>query len=119
MADRPDAGWPPPASDPTAPQERTALAWRRTGLALLVGALTIGRLTLDTLGAVVVLPTVLAAALAGWVLVEALRARRLVRPHPDQPGFSVLADGRLPVVVAGLVGGLGLGELLAAIVGLL
>lgn len=115
MADRPDAGWPPPAPDPAAPQERTALAWRRTGLALLVGALTIGRLTLDSLGPVVVLPTVVAATLAGWVLVDALRARRMARPHPDQPGFSVLADGRLPAVVAGLVGGLALGELLAAL----
>ena len=119
MADRRDAGTSPPASDPTAPQERTALAWRRTGLALLVGALTIGRLTLDALGPVVVLPTVVAVVLAGWVVVEALRFRRMARPHPDRPGFSVLADGRLPVVVAGLVGGLALGELLAAAVALL
>ena len=119
MADRPDAGGSPPASDPTAPQERTALAWRRTGLALLVGALTIGRLTLDSLGPVVVLPTVIAASLACWVLVESLRVRRMARTHPDQPGFSVLADGRLPVVVAGLVGGLALGELAAAVVALL
>ncbi len=119
MADRPDAGSSTRASDPAAPQERTALAWRRTGLALLVGALTIGRLTLDSLGPVVVLPTVVAATLAGWVLVEALRARRLARPHPDQPHFSVLADGRLPGVVAGLVAGLALGELLAAVVALL
>ena len=116
MADRPDAGSPPPASDRTAPQERTALAWRRTGLALLVGALTIGRLTLDSLGPVVVLPTALAAALAGWVLLVSLRSRRLARPHPEQPAFSVLADGRLPAVVAALVGGLALAELAAAVV---
>ena len=119
MADRPDAGSPRPASDATAPQERTALAWRRTGLALLVGSLTIGRLTLDTLGPAVVLPTVVGVTLAGWVLLEALRSRRLARPHPEQPAFSVLADGRLPVVVAGLVGGLALGELAAAVVALL
>lgn len=118
MADRPDAGWSPPASDPATPQERTALAWRRTGLALLVGSLTIGRLTLDTLGPAVVLPTVTGATLAAWVVLEALRGRRLARPHPQQPAFSVLADGRLPVVVAGLVGGLALGELVAAVVGL-
>jgi putative membrane protein len=118
VADRPAAGSPRPASDATAPQERTALAWRRTGLALLVGALTIGRLTLDTLGPAVVLPTVIGVTLAGWVLLEAFRARRLARPHPEQPALSVLADGRLPVVVAGLVGGLALGELAAAVVDL-
>ena len=115
MTDHRDAGRSPPPSDPSAPQERTALAWRRTGLALLVGSLTIGRLTLDTLGPAVVVPTVIAATLAGWVLVVSLRARRLARPHPEQPAFSVLADGRLPVVVAGLVGGLALGEVLAAV----
>jgi putative membrane protein len=112
----PDAAAPP---DRAAPQERTALAWRRTGLALLVGTLTIGRLTLDPLGPAVVVPTVLGAALAAWVLVVALRARRMARPHPDEPGFSVLADGRLPAVVAALVGALALAELLAAVVRLL
>ena len=116
MADRPDAGSSPP-SDATAPEERTALAWRRTGLALLVGALPIGRISLSALGPVVVVPTVIAVSLAGWVVVAALRARRMTRLHPDQPAFSVLADGRLPGVVAGLVGGLALGELAAAIGG--
>jgi putative membrane protein len=114
----PDAGWSPPAPDPGAPQERTALAWRRTGLALLVGALTIGRLTLGTLGPAVVVPTVAGAILACWVLVVSLRSRRMARPHPDEPAFSVLADGRLPAVVAALVGGLALGELAAAVVDL-
>ena len=101
-------------SDHTAPQERTTLAWRRTGLALLVGSLTIGRLTLDALGPAVVVPTALGAVLAAWVMVVSLRARRFARPHPHQPAFSVLADGRLPAVVAALVGGLALGELAAA-----
>ena len=116
--------------DRTAPQERTALAWQRTGLALVVGALTIGRLSLDHLGSVVVVPTVVAASLAGWVLVAAVRERRRVRgpaegsvdgsaDRPaDRPQFSVLADGRLPAVVATLVGGLAAGELLAALASL-
>jgi putative membrane protein len=119
VADRPDAGWPRPASDPTAPQERTALAWRRAGLALVVAALTIGRLSLDTLGPAVVAPTVIGVAMACWVLVVSLRARRMARPHPDQPAFSVLADGRLPAVVAALVAGLALGELTVAVAALL
>lgn len=105
--------------DPAAPQERTSLAWRRTGLALLVGSLTIGRLTLETLGPAVVAPTMLATALAAWVVLASLRTRRLARAHPGDPTFSVLADGRLPVVVAALVGALALGELLAALVRLL
>jgi Domain of unknown function (DUF202) len=119
VADRSDAGWSPPASDPSAPQERTALAWRRTGLALLVGSLTIGRLSLTTLGPAVVVPTLVGVLLASWVLVVSLRSRRLARPHPDQPAFSVLADGRLPGVVAALVGGLALGEVAAAVVSML
>lgn len=106
-------------ADPAAPQERTSLAWRRTGLALLIGSLTIGRLTLETLGPAVVVPTVLAAALAGWVLIASLRTRRLARAHPGDPTFSVLADGRLPAVVAALVAGLAAGELLAALVRML
>jgi putative membrane protein len=119
VAEQADAGPAPHAPDPAAPQERTSLAWRRTGLALLVGSLTIGRLSLSALGPAVVLPTLLAAALAGWVVVVSLRARRMARPHPHEPAFSVLADGRLPAVVAGVVGGLALGELLAAVVSML
>lgn len=126
VADRPsaasgdgaDAASPRPEPDRTAPQERTALAWRRTGLALLVGALTIGRLTLDTLGPVVVGPAVLGAALAAWVVAVSLRSRRMARTVRGEPAFSVLADGRLPAAVALLVGALALGELVAALVAL-
>lgn len=117
-ADRPDAGRGRGVSDAAAPQERTTLAWRRTGLALLVGALAVGRLTLDTLGPAVVVPTLMGAALALWVIIVALRSRRFARPHPDQPAFSLLADGRLPTVVACLVAGLALGELVAAVAAL-
>ncbi len=60
----------------------------------------------------------LVAALATWVSVAALRTRRLARPHPGEPAFSVLADGRLPAVVAALVGALALGELLSALAAL-
>ena len=102
--------------DPGLQPERTALAWRRTGLALVVGALTIGRLSLDDLGAVVMVPTAVAAALAAWVLLRSSRARRRSSADAGGPSFSVLADGRLPGVVAVVVGALAVGELVAALV---
>ena len=82
--------------DPGMQQERTTLAWRRTGLSLLVGSLTIGRLTLETLGAAVVIPTAMTAVLALWIVAVALRERRLARDHPGEPIFSVLGGGQLP-----------------------
>ncbi len=104
--------------DPGMQQERTTLAWRRTGLALLVGSLTIGRLTLDSLGSAVVIPTVITASLALYVLADTLRQHRLAHVHPEEPGFSVLRDGRLVVVVSTVIGVLALGEVVAAAVDL-
>lgn len=101
--------------DPGLQQERTVLAWRRTGLALLVGALTIGRLTLTSFGPVVVVPTLLVSALAAFVAADALRARRLARAHPGEPAFSILADGRLPGSMAVVLGSLALGEVASAL----
>ena len=109
-----------PARDPGLQQERTALAWRRTGLALVVGALTIGRLTMDTLGTSVVVPAAAALVLAAWVVSVTLRGRRYALAHPDEPHFDrILRDGRVPAVVALVTVALALGELTAASVQLL
>lgn len=105
----------PIARDPGMQQERTALAWRRTGLALVVAAVTIGRLTLEALGPVVVVATVIVAVLAGWVVVHALRARRLATRPDGEPAFSVLADGRLPAIVSIVLGTLAVAEVSAAV----
>ncbi len=102
---------PAPGDDRGAAQERTTLAWRRTGLALVVGALTIGRLALEHLGERVVVPSVLVAAIGAGVLVGAARARRLTGGRDGEPEMSVLRDGRLPGVVASLLAVLALGEL--------
>lgn len=81
--------------------ERTALAWTRTALALLGAVLLASRLTVDRLGALAVAFTVVALPLAAVVLAGASRRYRAARSRaPDGP---VLPDGRLPAGVALLV----------------
>ncbi|RIK13558.1 MAG: DUF202 domain-containing protein [Acidobacteria bacterium] len=109
-----------PARDTGLQQERTALAWRRTGLALAVGALLLTRLTLDTLGTAVVVPAAIGLVLAGWVISVTLRGRRYAAAHPDEPSFDrILWDGRVPAVVTLVTASLAVGELLNAVVQLL
>ncbi|AXH95697.1 DUF202 domain-containing protein [Ornithinimicrobium avium] len=106
-----------PARDPGLQQERTALAWRRTGLALSVGALLLTRLTLDTLGTAVVVPAAVAFVLAAWVVSVTLRGRRYASAHPDEPSFDrILRDGRVPAAVTLVAAALAVGELLNALV---
>lgn len=101
-----------PDRDPGLQPERTTLAWRRTGLALVAGVLLVGRLGAENLGAVVLVPAVATLALAGWVVVVTLRGGRLTWSDPEDPRFArTLTDGRLPAVVTLLVAVLALGEL--------
>ncbi|MCE1177541.1 MAG: DUF202 domain-containing protein [Micrococcales bacterium] len=93
-------------------QERTALAWQRTGLAMVAGALLVGRLTLTTLGIAVVVPTLAAVAAGLWLVVSQLRRTRARHTHSREAGFdSLLPDGRIPAVAAAIAAGLCLGEL--------
>lgn len=50
--------------------ERTALAWQRTALALLAGGAVVARLTLDRLGVFAVASLALELPLVLWVMVE-------------------------------------------------
>ena len=91
--------------------ERTFLAWVRTGLALLAGSAAVDALELPLADAV---ETALAAVLAlaalvtstvawrSWALTE--RAMREGRPLPSNPAMAVVL---LAVVVVALVLGLG------------
>lgn len=86
--------------------ERTALAWRRTALSVLVGSAAGARLLAPQLGSVVVAAGVLGGAFGVWLYVSAgTRARRVTATLLRQghlrsgPGAGVLA-------VTALVGGL-------------
>ena len=65
------------AEAPGTATERTALAWQRTALAVLAGALVLARITFDELGRLAFAVVVAAVPLALWVLVESgIRSRR-------------------------------------------
>jgi putative membrane protein len=99
--------------------ERTFLAWIRTGLALLAGAAALDALDLplqDTvqalLAAVLALAGIVVAASAyhGWARVE--RAMREQRPLPSNPALPVVV---VALVVVGLV--LGVSTLVSGVTG--
>lgn len=101
MTDRvPDAG---------AQNERTSLAWSRTGLALLAAAAVAGRFTAGPLGAAGVVVAAAAAVASVWVLVVARRRYRAA--HAALHGRLALPDGRLPAMVSAVVVLLGVVEL--------
>lgn len=91
-----DAAATPPGLQP----ERTALAWQRTGLALLVLGLASLRLTWALLGLWALLPASIVAAGAVVMLVVAHRryqvAGHLLNGHP----VGRRLDGRLPLLTA-------------------
>lgn len=96
--------------DPGLQPERTALAWRRTGLALFVGALLVLRFFTPVLGAVAVGASLLGAALAVVILFRS--EVRYRRTHADltqrADARTVSVDGSLPALVsaAAVLGGL-------------
>ncbi len=98
--------------------ERTALAWRRTALALAVASLGATRVLPGLLGAWAVIPASLGVALSVWVLV--LAHRRHVRAHRILIGAGTdrvaLHGGALPATVAGLTLAIGCTALIIAVV---
>lgn len=99
-----------PLWDPGVQNERTALAWQRTALALLAGALLTARIAATDSPAVGLALAVVALAVApGLLLAARYRYARCARAlHATRP----VGDGRLPATAAALAIGLGLTELL-------
>ena len=97
--------------DPGLQQERTALAWERTGLSLTAAAVGVGRHALGHLGWAVLVPCALVAVCGLWVWLDAQRRGRQAAASTREPAFdSLLRDGRLPALVAALVAVLCLAE---------
>ncbi|WIB26723.1 DUF202 domain-containing protein [Curtobacterium sp. MCSS17_015] len=101
--------------DPGLQPERTALAWRRTGLAITVAALVAVRILPEVLGPWAIVPAGLGLAAAVAVLIAAHRRHQAVhRTLIDADTDRVsLPSGALPFAVTVLVTG---GGIAAAIV---
>lgn len=95
MVNRQRPGVPAGSWDPGLQNERTALAWTRTGLALVVGVCVMARLALERVGAVTVV---------------LLLVGRYGGAHRALTARSPLPDGRLPAAVVAVVLLLGLAE---------
>lgn len=107
----PVAGRPEP---PGLANERTALAWQRTALSVVVAALVVARLTIGRVGLGVVLLAAAGAVLGGWVALEGLARYRARHGEPRSgPGRG----GRATLLLTGTVVLLALTELAALLLG--
>ncbi|PSL02518.1 uncharacterized membrane protein YidH (DUF202 family) [Haloactinopolyspora alba] len=101
--------------DSGAQNERTALAWTRTALALLLAAVLATRLAAEPLGVLAVAFGAVTAPLA--VLVLLMARRRYRRAHDALHGERALPDGRLPALVTLITGLLAVLEIVYAVIG--
>jgi uncharacterized membrane protein YidH (DUF202 family) len=90
--------------------ERTALAWNRTGLALLGVAAVVVRLRLERPGVLAMITVAVCTLLCLGVLIASIRRYRAAHTHPA--GRSGI-DARLPTAVVALIVVLAVIELVA------
>lgn len=90
--------------------ERTALAWNRTGLALLGLAAVVIRLRLEVPGVLAIITVMVCALLATAVLVAGIRRYRVAHAHP---AGRARIDARVPTAVVALIVVLAVVELVA------
>lgn len=94
MNDRADRPW-----DAGLQPERTALAWRRTALALVVAAVVSGRLLTVTFGMGALVPSALGLVAASATLVLSQRRYRYVHEQ-----LTASASYRIPLTDGRLIG---------------
>lgn len=116
MTTSPEASSPQQPFDPGLQPERTALAWRRTALTALAGALLTMRILPTQLGAWATAAAALLAALAAVILTATHRRYRrqhqtLTDSSTDRP--DPLPGGALPCAAAALAALLGILILIA------
>lgn len=98
--------------------ERTALSWRRTGLALLGASSGAARILPEILPVWTVVPAGLGIAISFGVLVAAHRRYRRVHAAltSSESAEIPLHGGGLPAVVAALVAAGGIGAMLVIVI---
>jgi len=104
-----DVGEPYAPWDPGVQNERTALAWTRTALALTCAGVVTARVLAVHAAALAGVLTLAAVLLGGWSLVSS--SRRYRRVSQQLVAGLPLPDGRLAALVAALSAVLGLSGL--------
>jgi uncharacterized membrane protein YidH (DUF202 family) len=84
--------------------ERTALAWQRSGLGVVVGCFLVFRTAIGLGATAVAVVAVLLGALVATLLLVVVPSARFRRGHPAGP-FPALTTAVLAVVALGLLGG--------------
>jgi len=92
-----------PRPDPGLQPERTALAWRRTALALMVGPVVAARLLVPGLGAVAAVAAGAGLALGVYVAVSAARRHGRPRGAPAESGDLGVPPGAALLLVTALI----------------
>lgn len=91
--------------DPGLQPERTALAWRRTALAVLVGSAAGARLLAPQLGPLAVVAGLAGCAFGGWLYLAAGRRSRRVTAVLLREGHLGAGPGAAALLVTALLTG--------------
>jgi uncharacterized membrane protein YidH (DUF202 family) len=102
--------------DPGLQPERTALAWRRTGVAVAVGAIAATRALLPALGLGAVVIGLLGLCLAALLVLGSTRRVRRAQAALLQDGSLISGpDGRLVAAVCAVCTALGVAALVVVV----